>query len=68
MTRPAVGSAERRVTSLSLPSASKMMRLQAMQDYPVVLVLCATEPAPRMSAADAARWRPLSAAPPRGWR
>ncbi|HEX8510602.1 MAG TPA: hypothetical protein VF635_14040 [Propionibacteriaceae bacterium] len=55
MTRTAVGSAERRVTSLSLPSAAEVMRLQAMQDYPAVSVLCATEPAPRMTATDAAR-------------
>ena len=43
MSRSAAASAERRVPSLSLPSASQVMRRQAMQGYPAVSVLCATD-------------------------
>ena len=55
MTRTAVGSADRRAALLPLPSPPEVLRLQALQPYPAVSVLCSTGPGERMAAADRAR-------------
>ena len=53
--------APRTATPPPLPSPSDVVALQSVRSYPAVSVLCTTTPAPRMTAADAARLAALVA-------